>query len=176
MTNGTLTVHDPRLHDRVFVLEDGNCWHSLGTDIVVFETENYAKFTDGLWLGKLLKVLIEQAGAAQFRLRVHPPPSGNLPDWLRHIKIDHGHLSCTVRSEDVDQFAALYDSKSDYGIWTFHASQLPYDTNSDKSLPEVVLASAQVGFHLEVDLDGLAIGFVRSQYTPDSAVAALSSV
>jgi hypothetical protein len=157
-----LTVYDPRSTDRTFKLPDGESWSSSGSRVLFFESDDYSTYTSSEFLKKLLSSLAVACQFAKIGLRT---PDTNVISSLEFADerlVSQNVAFAVIDVALLDRFIERFERAGDYGVWDFYGLPPGFqDLGRLKAFPEVLTDVDRFEFVIEVDLDGILMGYAR---------------
>lgn len=169
-----LTIYDPRLQDRTFKIDEAKFWSSKEHNVLFFETEDYDSYSNTTYVGKLLKVLILESKVPKVGIRI-----SNFKSDLSRISLERSCLSNYVltgilNSGSVNQVVELFNEDADYQTWDFYGLESDFDDLEVlKPFPESLKYTHLFPFALEIDLDGMLLGYISPMRDLNSLTTAL---
>ena len=156
-----LAVYDPRSQDRIFMLDQAESWSSKEANVLFFETEDYRSYSSGEYVGKLLKALISESKVPKIAIRISNFKYELSRTWLERNYISGDVLIGIANVNSLDQVIQLFDEYADYQTWNFYGlGSDSYDLKMIKPFPEVLKYTHLFPFVLELDLDGMLLGYI----------------
>lgn len=157
-----ITVYDPRVQDREFILANSKVWSSARSNVVFFESDDYSIYTSPEFLRRVLTCLIAHCSVTKVGVRTNeavlassfedaegPYALGNAVSGI----FDLARLECLIE---------LFEKEGDHGIWDFYGLPAEFqDVHRLTSFPEVLKDIDLFVFVIEVDLDGMLMGYAR---------------
>ncbi len=172
-----LAIYDPRNNDRIFKLSNSEIWHSRGTELLFFETDDRSRFTNGRWLITLVDLLRDETQPSEIELCVEPSPKCANPKWISDAVSDDKRLLGKLRPHALDDLRSFYDAYAMYGRWVFRGLRSPGQMRSNTAyLPDILTSPESLAFYVEIDLDGMLIGFVRLSPATEGVIDKLAAL
>jgi hypothetical protein len=172
-----LVIFKPPEQDRTIKLSDGRAWSSAKEGVVFFETGKYRYYTSGVWIGKLLNLLVRATRVQEIGLRIDADKIKSVPEWLYGVHGFNHVLTGRFRIEDLDKFAEFFDAIASYGVWDCYGLSSEFKSEGVfKQLPQALHHCERYPFLVEVDLDSVLLGYVRPQKSIEELTSALSQI
>jgi hypothetical protein len=163
-----LKVYDPRHENRCFQLADGNYWNSKGTKIVFFETDNYQCFSDAEWLSNLLTMLISFSEATKTAIKVSGYHDPEQPEWLKDAFVDDNTITGWIDNTHLSVLCKYYENKATFQVWNYYGLRHEtFDREVLLSFPEVLMRTTNFCYLVEIDLDGILLGYLNPNISID---------
>jgi hypothetical protein len=171
-----LVIHAPPDGNRSLKLSDGRIWNSREAGVVFFETATYGDFTSAEWIGKLLDVLVRATSSRRIGLRIEPARIEQIPAWLSEPHKVNDILTARFDSEHLDEIVEFFDSAASYGVWDFYGLGSELEATTLEPLLNELNRCERYRFMVEVDLDGMLLGYARPQQSIGELASALSRI
>lgn len=161
-----LTVYDPRFIDRTFKLVDGRVWSSIGSDVVFFESDDYSTYTNSEVLSKLLTSLVLECPVSKIGVRTPDTNMISSLEWADDRSISQQLGFAIIDVALLDRLIERFDKAADYGVWDFYGLPTGFQGfDRLQTFPEILTDFERFQFVVEVDLDGILMGYARPIYS-----------
>ena len=166
---GVLKVYNPEVEGRIFKLDGPVIWDSRREGSIFFETDKYEFFTDRNAVERLLAKLIQLTHSGSLGVRISPIHELKAPSWLTEGSISEGLFLGRLKLEDLSKLCDYFDEVGNHETWTFYGLESGIgDTIQFRPFPTVLKEIGTFFFVVEIDLDGILIGFLNNSWVGGS--------
>lgn len=173
-----LTIYDPRYTDRTFRLPDKRNWSSKDNHVLFFESDDYSTYTSSGVLKELLSSLAVECQVAKIGLRTLDTNMILSMEFVDQRSVSQNVAFAIIDTAMLDLFIERFERGADYGVWNFYGLHTGFqDLGRLKGFPEILTDAKSFEFVVEVDLDGILMGYARPiHFQFDQLIAKLKRI